>query len=500
MLDRRLFTFSNLLERVRSEIPTDLQIFLVGGAVRDALLSRPTHDLDFVLSGDVLGFSRRLANRLGAAYYPLDVERGTARLILIHPQGAREVLDFALLRGPDLESDLRARDFTINAIALAVHDPQTLLDPLDGASDLRAGQIRACSPSAFQDDPVRILRAIRLAAAYRFRVLPETRAQMRQAVAELPRVSPERLRDEIFRILEGPKPATAIRALDLMGALPYILPELPALKGVRQSAPHLFDVWEHTLDIAQKLDLVLAGLAVQHDPEAAENLIMGQLSLRLGRYRQQIHEHLAAGLIPGRDLRAILFLAALFHDAGKPATQQVDESGRIRFYEHEQVSARIVSQRARFLKLSNDEIERLKTIVRHHMRPLLLAQSEGLPSRRAIYRFFRDTGPAGVDICLLTLADTLATYGPSLPQDTWAHHLDVVRALLEAWWERSEENISPPALVDGRFLIETYKLKPGPLIGKLLDIVREAQAAGEIDDRQAALKMIEEFLEKQDAP
>lgn len=500
MVNSSLVTSSNLLERVRSLIPTELQIFLVGGAVRDALLSRPTRDLDFVLSGDVLGFSRRLADQLGAAYYPLDTERGTARLILILPDGSREVLDFAMLRGADLESDLRARDFTINAIAISVHDPQVLLDPLGGAKDLRTGRIRSCSVTAFQDDPVRILRAIRLAAAFGFQILPDTLRQMRQALEGLPKVSAERLRDELFRILEGPKPASAIRALELMGVLPYILPELSTLKGVKQSAPHLLDVWEHTLDVVQKLEIVLGRLALQHDPDAAANLAMGQLSLRLGRYRHQVQEHLKAGLNPGRDLRAILVLAALYHDAGKPATQQVDETGRIRFYEHEQVSTRIVSERAHFLKLSNDEIERLKTIVRHHMRPLLLAQSERPPTRRAIYRFFRDTGPAGVDICLLSLADTLATYGPSLPQDTWAHQLDVIRALLEAWWERPEENVSPPALVDGRLLIEIFNLRPGPLIGRLLDMVREAQAAGEIIDRQAALELVREFLEKQDGP
>jgi tRNA nucleotidyltransferase/poly(A) polymerase len=373
-----------------------------------------------------------------------------------------------------------------------------LVDPLGGASDLRAGLIRSCSATTFQDDPVRILRAIRLAAAFEFRVLPDTRRQMRQALGELPRVSAERLRDELFRILEGPRPATSIRALDLMGALPYILPELSALKGVRQSAPHLFDVWEHTLDVLQKLEIVLAGLGLQHDPDAAANLVMGQLSLRLGRYRQQIHAHLASGVNPIRDLRSLLFFAALYHDAGKATTQQVDETGRIRFYEHDQISAQIVSKRSRFLRLSNDEIERLKTIVRHHMRPLLLAQNEQFPTRRAIYRFFRDTGPAGVDICLLSLADTLATYGPSLPQDTWAHQLDVVRTLLEAWWERPEENVSPPVLVDGNFLIETFNLKPGPLIGRLLDMIREAQATGLVVDRQGALELVREFLAEQE--
>ncbi len=499
MLKKRSLIFPGLVEQVRALIPADLKIFLVGGAVRDALLSRPTHDLDFVLSGNVLGFSRRLADKLGAAYYPLDTDRGTARLIFIHPDGTRDTLDFARLRGPDLESDLRARDFTMNAIALSVHLPQKLVDPLNGISDLRSGKIRACSDTSFQADPVRILRAIRLATAYGFQILPETRNQMRQAAEDLQTISAERLRDELFRILEGPKPATSIRALDIMGILPYILPELSALKGIRQSSPHILDVWGHTLDVLQKLEIVLAGLAPEHDPDAAAaNLVMGQLSLRLGRYRKQIHAHLSAHLTPNRSLKAILFLAALYHDAGKPLTGQSDEGGRIRFYEHEQVGVRILNERAHILKLSNDEIERLKIIVHHHMRPLLLSQNDRLPTRRAVYRFFRDTGPVGIDICLLSLADTLATYGASLPQDTWAHHLDLIRHLMDAWWETPDETVSPPTLLDGHSLLEIFNLEPGPLIGRLLELVREAQASGEVGDRQAAVELVRGFLEKQD--
>ncbi len=155
--------------------------------------------------------------------------------------------------------------------------------------------------------------------------------------------------------------------------------------------------------------------------------------------------HLAETPNPDRSLRALLLLAALYHDIGKPASRQVEADGRIRFFDHDQLGAQLAGQRGARLHLSNSEIERLTTIVRHHMRPLLLAQSGDTPSRRAIYRFFRATGAAGVDICLLSLADTLATYGPGLPQDVWVRQLDTVRTLLEAWWEQAEEKVTPPA-------------------------------------------------------
>lgn len=487
----------DLLERVRKALPSGLDVYLVGGATRDLLLGQVSHDLDFTLSGDVLAIARHVANTLGAAYYPLDEERDTARVVVIETDGSRKVLDFAALRGPDLESDLRGRDFTINALAVALGAPQKLIDPLGGAADLRVGALRACSAAAFQDDPLRILRGVRLAAAFNFRILPETSRLMRQAANQLPRISPERLRDELFRLLDGPDPSSALRVLDVLGALSFVLPELSALKGVAQSPPHISDVWSHTLDVLQRLENVLSVLALQHDPDLAANLILGLMSVQLGRYRQHIHNHLQTSLNPNRSLRALLLLGALYHDIAKPLTRREEPGGRVRFFEHDLLGAEMVRKRAGALHLSNNESERLKIVVHHHMRPFLLAQAGGLPTRRAIYRFFRDTGPAGVDVCLLSLADVLATYGPTLPQDSWAGHLQVVRALLEAWWEQPAEAVAPPALLDGRELMKTLKLGPGPQIGRLLDAIREAQATGEVRNRQEAFELAQRLLRDQ---
>jgi hypothetical protein len=155
----------------------------------------------------------------------------------------------------------------------------------------------------------------------------------------------------------------------------------------------------------------------------------------------------------------------------------------------------VVEQRARALRLSNAETERLGKIVRHHMRPGLLAGAARPPTRRAVYRFFRDTGPAGVDICLLSLADLLATQGAELPAEPWANHLEVVRHLLEAWWERPEESISPPLLLNGDELMKELEISPGPQVGRLLEAIREAQATGQISTRPEALAVARSQLE-----
>ncbi len=487
--------FSPLLDQVRAVLPRGARLYLVGGAVRDALLSQPSHDLDFAVPGDALKLARRLADRLGAAYYPLDAERSTARVILTPEEGQRHNLDFAALRGPDLQADLRDRDFTVNAMAVEVRSPQALLDPLGGAADLHAKTLRACSASSFRDDPVRVLRAIRLAAGLDLSITTETRAQMREAVSALPKVSPERICFELVRILAGPRPAASIRAADVLGALPHVLPELETLKGLAQTRPHLHDAWEHTLSAVRGLERLLRVLTEDFDPEADANLFNALVSHRLGRYRQQIDEYLRSTLVMERPLRALLFLAALYHDIGKPgSSQQEEETGRIRFLKHEHGGARIVAERARQLHLSNKEIAWLETVVKHHMRPTWLAHEKGGVSSRSVYRFFRDTGAAGVGIGLLSLADLLGTYGQTMPQERWERQLDVVRSLLDAWWQKSADCVDPPALISGHDLIRTFDLDPSPLIGELLEAVREAQVVGQVGSRQEALNFVEAYL------
>jgi len=512
-------TFPQILDSVRTALPDGLTVYLVGGAVRDALLGRQIHDLDFVLERDAIKIARRVANTLSRAgtgtispragtgtispragtgtiskadFYPLDPERDTGRVIVTNEDGTCSLMDFAAFRGPDLEADILGRDFTLNAIALNLSD-NTIHDPLGGVMDLKEKRLRACSPSAFADDPVRILRGVRLAANFGFHILPETRKAMKEAVGLLGNISPERMRDELFRLLDGLQPAACLRALDLLGALDKVLPELSALKGVEQTAPHVHDVWEHTLATVSHLEAVLAALAPDFNPDTASDMLKGLMVLGIGRYRQQIGETFAAPLTADRSLRSLLFLAALYHDVAKPQTKKADEEGQLRFWDHDQQGAEIAASRGRALAMSNDEATRLETVIRNHMRILFhtnrLVREGKPPSRRAVYRFFRDTGAAGVDVCLLTLADMRATYEQTLPQENWAAALDIVRLMLENWFEKPAESIAPAPLVNGDDLMRELNLQPGKIIGGLLEAIREAQAMGEVSTREQALEL-----------
>lgn len=474
-------------ELVRGLLTPGTSAWLVGGYVRDALLGRTSHDLDFAVAGDALALARRAANALGGAFYALDDTRDTGRVILAPADGPRQVLDFAGLRGPDIQADLQARDFSINAIAVDLLQPQALVDPTGGEDDLRSRRLRACSATAIDSDPVRALRAVRLAAQFDLHIESDTRQRLRQAASALARVSSERARDELMRIFAGRRPAGAIRTLDVLGLLHPLLPELTSTKGCQQSRPHTLDVWEHSLAAVERLDKLLQVLGPAPDSDSAADLTLGLASVRLGRYRAPLGQHLDERLSDERPVRALLLFAALIHDVGKPATRHQEADGRVRFLEHEQVGAKLVAARAFQFRLSTVEVDRLRRIVQHHLRPLLL--SETTVTRRATYRFFRDAGPAGVDVVLLSLADRLATYGAELPQPAWQSLVDTAATLLAAYFEAPADRVTPPALITGHDLMTELVLPSGPLIGQLLEAVREAQASGEVSDREAAIDL-----------
>ena len=468
----------------------DVRVWPVGGAVRDALLERPVHDWDFAVDRDALGLARAVADELDGAYFPLDTERGTGRAIAQDAQGARIELDFATLRGGDLNTDLLARDFTINALALA--QAGKLVDPTGGQADLEAGRIRATSERVFQDDPVRLLRAVRMEAALGFEIEPQTAHWLHRDAALIARPAAERVQDEFVRVLAGRHAVLSLQRLDEFGLLAHIVPELEPLKNVSQSPPHRFDVWRHTLMTVDTLEGVIAAAtgrevenpALTDAPPAAWD----NVTRALGQFARKLTAHLAVTVSGGRERAVLLKLAALLHDVGKPQTWSQDEDGRIHFYNHEPIGAQMAAARMEKLRFSRDEIERVRTIVGQHLRPAHLSRAEKI-TRRAIYRYFRATSCGGVDVALLSLADHLATWGPNLQQHRWSRRLEVAETLLTHYFDRREETVSPPPLVTGHDLMAELGLSPGPEIGRLLEALREARAAGEIGTRDEALSL-----------
>jgi len=264
-----------------------------------------------------------------------------------------------------------------------------------------------------------------------------------------------------------------------------VLPELAQCRGVTQSEPHYLDVYGHTLQTVFHTEALLRALHLL--PGIGREVADSPLAIvppALAPFADRLQAHLMSETSAGRNRAQMLLWAALSHDWGKPLTRTVEE-GRVRFLTHDERGAELVAGRLRTLAFSAGEIRLVSTVVRHHMRPSLLAR-EGVLTRRAIYRFFRDTGDTGVETLLLSLADRLGTYGPDLGGDAWEERLQFIARMLAAYYERPEI-VAPSPLVSGDDLITEVGIAPGPLVGQLLAQVREAQAAGEVTTRDEAL-------------
>jgi poly(A) polymerase len=383
-------------------------------------------------------------------------------------------IDIADFRAPDLIADLRGRDFTVNALALPVQPlvaagEADLEDPTGGRHDLEARTVRLCAPQSLEDDPVRVLRAARMAAESGWTLDRALEGAARSASPALARASAERVRDEILAMLARPASAAGLRILDGWGALGVLLLERAAMKATAQSDPHLFDVWEHSLRAVEAADHLV--VHVQELLPASDGLL----------------EHLGEPLGDGATRREALKLAALLHDVAKPETRTVD-AGRTRFIGHDAVGAQRVVAIAGRLRLAGRMTAVLERLVRHHLRPMHLTQSGGV-SRRARFRFFRDLGDDARDLVLLALADAAALRGDS-PLSVWeGPDGRILRELMAGHAEEIAALAAPP-LLDGLQAMAALELPPGPEIGRLLRLLREAQAVGAVTTREAALGYI----------
>lgn len=479
----------DIIFRLRDVIEPSADAWLVGGSVRDQLAGKLSHDIDLIFPFDPRQIARQAADRLGGNFFTLDDSRGMYR-ILITENGQTDVVDFGRFQAETLEEDLKNRDFTINAVAYRLHNPTDWKDPLGGRQDLKDRLLRPCSEHAFINDPVRTIRAARMALGFNLHMVPGVIQMIREASLGLKHVSAERKRDEFFKLLDSPHPASAIRLLDSFNVLPQLIPELIELKGVQQSLPHTMNVWEHTLSAVKHLDQLLdLFIAPEGMLEDGGNLMLGLTAGKLGKFRQDIQKHYNHSLNPFRTRKSLGLLGALLHDIGKPVTAKTGEDGRIHFYGHQTVGAEITRRIGQSLALSEVEVDGLSVMTESHMKPHFPIMKDTLPSRRNVYRYYRSAKDFGVDTCFLSLADSLSRTDTLPEQEAWTAVLDKISVYLEGWFDKRETWVQPPRLISGDDIMRHFSLEPGKIIGDVLDKLQEAQASGEISTREEALEL-----------
>ncbi len=409
------------------------ELALVGGPVRDAFLGRVSADLDFTTSARpeqseaILGAWGTATWDMGRAFGTIGARRGevvvevtTYRADAYDGVTRKPVVAF----GDSLVEDLVRRDFTVNAMALALPE-LTFVDPHGGLPDLAAKVLRTPSTPevSFGDDPLRMLRAARFAAQLGFTVAPEARAAMIAMAGSIEIVSAERVRDELVKLILADRPRPGLQLLTDSGLAAFVLPELPALALEIDEHHRHKDVYEHSLTV---LDQAIA---------------------------------LEGGDLPGPDL--VLRLAALLHDIGKPATRRFEPGGGVSFHHHEVVGAKLTARRLKALRFDKDTIKRVSRLVELHLR--FHGYGDGQWTDSAVRRYVTDAGDLLSRLHRLTRADS-TTRNVRKAQRLARTYDELEARISRLLAEESLKAVRPE--LNGLQIAEVLGIAPGPVLGR----------------------------------
>jgi len=441
-------------------------VWIVGGAVRDAALGREVVDLDLAVAGDPGAIAKAIGRALGEHAFELSAEFGTWRVV---SPGRGWQIDLTALRGETIEADLAERDFTIGAVAVLLAGGEPI-DPYAGLTDLAERRLRAVGEGSFLSDPLRLLRAPRLAAELDLEIDERTVALARAAAGRAGEPAGERQLAELRQLVGGPDPLRGLRLLGELNVTAAVLPELETLRGVEQGPNHHLDVYDHTIAV------------LEHTLE-----VEADLERFAGERAVEVEALLDEPLADETNRRTALRFGALFHDIAKPATK-AERDGFVGFRGHDEVGAEVIGDVCRRLRASRRLTQHLQGLARHHLRLGFLIPEMPLPPRR-VHAYLRATDPVTVDVTLLTVADRLSARGkgPIASPEMVLAHLQLAREMIAAGLEWRREG--PPApLLRGDEIAAELGIEPGPELGAALAELEAAQYAGEVTDRTGALQ------------
>ncbi|EKD88747.1 MAG: hypothetical protein ACD_34C00369G0003 [uncultured bacterium] len=435
-------------------------LYLVGGAVRDALLSTPNHDLDFVCAGDPRIIGRKLAEKLSGAFYMLDDERNACRVIAKNGHNGRLIFDFTQLRGQTLKDDLLERDFTINAMAVDLNSPSEVIDPLNGSKDLFQKWLRPCKVTSFKDDALRVVRAIRYSVKYHLRIEQSTINLLMAEKEKLSLVSKERKRDELFKIFEIEEPWAALELFTQFNILEHV-----CLSGI----PDM----HHAITRLKIFTELVSSLKAELSGEGSKGFRIKSFETSFSEMSPNLCERFSQVNQSERSIHALNDLMALLWD--------LDEVKGL--------------EAAQGLALSREEQEHIVVSIRYRHWILDQFSSRKDPDRRFLYHYFRALGIAGLDVAVMTLVEAASDPSPLWANEHWTELLSFCQKLVETWFV-NPEYVNPKLFITGRDLMFDFDIPQGPHIGQLLEGLREEQAIGLIQNRTQALTWVENQLQK----
>lgn len=458
------------------------EVYLVGGVLRNLALGVPAKpDYDIVLEKPLLErMSSSLSERLGGSFFLLDKNAPSYRVVVKGKgvKGVSETVDLSPVKEGGIVNDLMDRDFTINAMAVSIvglfgeREPE-LIDPTGGYEDAGNKLLRMVSPDSFTSDPLRCVRAVRLAQRYGLFITQDTLVRMGETANLLERVSAERVRDELILIFSSPGTAEGLRSLYSTGMINAITPELAGWDDIGEG----YDLLTHTLKTVEEAERIIS------DVFSGERAFPGYAGQLRGVFTSAI-----CGLEP----MAVLKLAAFLHDTGKAYTVG-REDGRLRFIGHDHTGSLIVKEVLTRLRFSRKATNLISSLVKNHHRVFTLNKLER-PTPRAKANLLRAAGAAGegagIILLLLSLADARATIGGEDPR-----LFELVLDMLSYYYGTYTRK-RPEPLLSGMEVMEIFGLEEGPVIGEILVEISEGVESGVIEDKDDAIAYIKRWLDE----
>ena len=454
------YTYNEIFEEVRKVVPASMQIYLVGGAVRDMLLGKQINDYDFVIEGLVRPVGKKLADNLHGKYYVLDDTRDMVRVLLKTSDKEKPIcIDIAQLHGESLEKDLFGRDFTINAIAVDFLKNNRIIDPMGGATDLREKRLRMCNLRSLKDDPLRGMRAIRMAVEFGLEIDSQLSAEMHAIKPLLKKASIERYRDEFFKILSLGKAVLSVQLMEKFGFLDYVLPSVEAYN---------FDLM---IEAVRRIEHYLAILTRTFDEAASSNLISGLTVLKLGSFREQLSAlYDRDAQLPHNRRDLILYTVIASMKSGLTEKSKLEK--QLKIY-------------GKQLLLSSNEINTSSDMVAGVLEIKKLFAQESI-SNYQIHRYFHKRLAAGIDGLMLYLAECGSLTQENHDPAEWNALLDRIGVFFDAWFNHYDEIIEPKPLLSGDQIREYLQIPESPLVGKIKNAILEAQLNHKINTLEEA--------------
>jgi putative nucleotidyltransferase with HDIG domain len=444
------------------------RIYLVGGYLRDILIhpDKPgfSKDFDFALAGGSgFALAREFASKFKGHFVPLDEKTDTARVVM----DDRTVLDFAGCVGGDIRSDIKRRDFSINALFWDPEHPHQINDLVGGLADIKDKRVRALSQEAFIEDPLRMLRAFRFAATLSFDLTAETLDWIEQHRKLIERVAAERVSSELFAIFGATQSSFSVQQLADTGLFDIIFPELAKTRTVPKNPYHHLGLFDHSVETVIQTEKAIRSELATQAPHLNDELSFGVSRL------------------------AATKMASLLHDIGKPQTWIVTPEGKHTFIGHDSLGAEMVTELAERLHWARPVERFVSKLVKWHLRPgQLFQQKDSIPSEKAFYRFYRKAGSDVPELLLLALGDLGATKGPSMVGENGEKLRRSLIELFDGFAVFNLENERRDRLMTGRDVMRVLGIKAGPEVGRILAALDEAEGFKEITTRDEAERFI----------